>query len=153
MIALAVFAPIHQLLIFGNDNRFFNECDLLKGFCFTVNEVELLRSSCCWQSGQFVSSSLTISSMSSGVMGVRRCCLCPGCAPFFLLVFLSFFSVFGLTISEEGGLEELPECFSSSAMRSLSRSISSRRFLIIPSSSAIRLSLASMMLRILFFPC
>ena len=42
MIALAVFAPIHQLLIFGNDNRFFNECDLLKGFCFAVDEVELL---------------------------------------------------------------------------------------------------------------
>ena len=42
VIALAVFAPIHQLLILGNEYGFFDECDLLKSFCFTVNEVELL---------------------------------------------------------------------------------------------------------------
>ena len=32
VITPAVFAPILQLLIFGNDNRFFDECNLLKGF-------------------------------------------------------------------------------------------------------------------------
>ena len=71
----------------------------------------------------------------------------------FFTFFLPFFSVFvfGFTMSEEGGLEEFCEFFSRMAMRSLSRVLSSRRFLIIPSSSAIRLSLASMMLRILFF--
>ena len=42
VITPAVFAPIHQLLIFGNDNRFCDECNLLKVFCFTVNKVELL---------------------------------------------------------------------------------------------------------------
>ena len=37
-----MFAPVHQLLVFGNGKRFFNEFDLLGGFRFYFSEVELM---------------------------------------------------------------------------------------------------------------
>jgi len=82
------------------------------------------------------------------VVGVRSVLL------FSVSIFLFFFSVFvfGVTMSDEGGLEEVAEFFLRMAISVLSRSISSRASLSSVSSSAIRLSLPSMMLRILFFP-
>ena len=42
MIALAMVAPIRQLLVFGNGKGFFDEFDLLSCFWFYFGEVELL---------------------------------------------------------------------------------------------------------------
>src|SRR5215469_6671342 len=107
-------------------------------------------------------------------MGLRRCCSCPGCAPCLRLVSFPFLSLGlgGLTMSEEGGLEELPEFFLSIATLDSNKAIFSRaalsrasRFLICASrllscasrlatcfsSLAIRLSLASIARSILFY--
>ena len=37
-----MFAPIHQLLIFGHEKRLFNEFDLLRDFRFTFFEIEFV---------------------------------------------------------------------------------------------------------------
>ena len=73
--------------------------------------------------------------------GVRVCFLCPFCAPLFRCrsLFLE-----GLTMSEEGGWEELPECFLRMAISASSWAIFSSAALSSLSSSAIRLSLASL---------
>src|SRR5215469_11067501 len=42
MIAFALLAPIHQLLIFGDVDRFFDEIDLLKRFRFCVFQIEFV---------------------------------------------------------------------------------------------------------------
>ena len=42
MMALTVLAPIHQLLIFGNDDRFFDHFDLLGCFRFYFCEIEFV---------------------------------------------------------------------------------------------------------------
>src|SRR5215469_1535085 len=100
-------------------------------------------------------------------MGLRRCCLCPGCAPCLRLISFPFLSLGlgGLTMSEEGGLEELPEFFLSIATLDSRRAIFSRaalsrasrclskasRLATCFSSLAIRLSLASIARSILFY--
>ena len=59
---------------------------------------------------------------------------------------------FGLTMSEEGGVEELEEFFFSVVISASSSAIFSRAAWSSFSSFSIRLSLASIMVRILFFP-
>ena len=121
---------------------------LLKVFCFTANKVELLLAIGTvfeFEFDDFVDEFWGEGSVS--MLCVSRLC------SFFSFGFLVFFSVFGfaLTMSKEGGLEELPECFSRMAMRSLRRALSSRASLSSVSSSAIRLSLASMSDMIIFY--
>ena len=42
VITLTLFAPIHQLVIFGNGKWFFDEFDLLKGLGFGAVQIELM---------------------------------------------------------------------------------------------------------------
>ena len=65
-------------------------------------------------------SSTTLSTWLSS-KGLRRCCLCPCCAPIFRFFFrgVSVKCLGGLTISEDGGLEEVAEFFFNTVKNSL----------------------------------
>ena len=78
--------------------------------------------------GQYSSLTSMMLSSCSLLKGVRECFLCPFCDPLFRLFRRRDLSLEGLTMSEEGGLEELLEFFLWDAISALNSTISARSF-------------------------
>ena len=121
--------------MFGDDGRRFGDFHLLQHFRSAPRKAAACRRS----PGSSRACRGTKWLTASGGNGDRRCCSCPGCPPFFRFLPPLGSGFFGLTMSLDGGLEEVEEflraaancccklAFSDSSWEIRSRASDSRR--------------------------